>query len=108
MNEMNSETHSCTHSFASLDTFAVVGSEFFMMRDTFAICLSVTVSCGRRFRKATRNMFNFCPTLGGGEVCGHRGVDDNDRVTRNAVYSAMPGHPSGQSVSAIAPCRKHR
>lgn len=43
MKEMNSETHSCTHSFASLDTLAVVGSEFFMMRETFAICRQSTI-----------------------------------------------------------------
>lgn len=38
MNEMYSDTHSCTVSFASLLTLAEVGSEFFMIRATFAIC----------------------------------------------------------------------
>lgn len=43
MKEMNSETHSCTHSLASLDTLAVVGSEFFMIRDTLAICCQLAI-----------------------------------------------------------------
>jgi hypothetical protein len=38
MKEMNSETHSCTHSLASFDTFALIGNEFFMILDTLAIC----------------------------------------------------------------------
>ena len=37
MKLMNSETHSCTHSLASLETFAEAGSEFFMIRATLAI-----------------------------------------------------------------------
>lgn len=50
MKEMNSETHSCTHSFASLDTLAVVGSEFFMMRETFAICRQSTIPTEKPLR----------------------------------------------------------
>jgi hypothetical protein len=38
MKEINSDTHSCTHSFASFDTFAVCGKEFFIILETFAIC----------------------------------------------------------------------
>jgi hypothetical protein len=34
---MNSDTHSCTHSLASLLTFAEPGKAFFMIRATFAI-----------------------------------------------------------------------
>lgn len=37
MKEMNSDTHSWTHSFASLLTFALLGKEDFMIRATFAI-----------------------------------------------------------------------
>lgn len=36
--EINSETHSCTHSFASLAIFALPGRAFFMIRPTLAIC----------------------------------------------------------------------
>ena len=38
MKLMNSDTHSCTHSLASFDTFAVPGKLVFMIRATFAIC----------------------------------------------------------------------
>ena len=37
MKEMNSETHSCTVSFASLAILALAGSDFFMMREMLAI-----------------------------------------------------------------------
>ena len=37
MKLMNSDTHSCTHSFASLDILAVAGTDDFMIRETFAI-----------------------------------------------------------------------
>lgn len=36
-NEINSETHSCTHSLASLLILAVEGTAFFIKRETFAI-----------------------------------------------------------------------
>jgi hypothetical protein len=36
MKEMNSETHSCMHSFASLAIFAFSGKAVFMMRATGA------------------------------------------------------------------------
>lgn len=42
MKLINSETHSCTHSLASLDTLAVLGSEFFMIRETLAIWCQLT------------------------------------------------------------------
>lgn len=45
MKEMNSETHSCTHSLASFDTFALMGNEFFMILETLAIC---DVQCQHR------------------------------------------------------------
>lgn len=55
MKLMNSDTHSCTHSFASLLTLADPGSAFFMIRATFAIYLCsasttkrVTEGLGRR------------------------------------------------------------
>lgn len=38
MKLMNSETHSCTHSLASFEIFAVPGTDDFIIRDTFAIC----------------------------------------------------------------------
>jgi hypothetical protein len=38
MKLMNSDTHSCTHSLASFAIFAVGGTAFFMIRETFAIC----------------------------------------------------------------------
>jgi hypothetical protein len=34
MKEMNSDTHSCTHSLASLAILALSGKDFFMMRAT--------------------------------------------------------------------------
>lgn len=37
MNAINSDTHSCTHSFASFDTFAVGGMDRFIIRLIFAI-----------------------------------------------------------------------
>ena len=37
MNEINSETHSCTHSFASFAIFEVGGTAPFMIRETLAI-----------------------------------------------------------------------
>ena len=37
MNDINSETHSCTHSFASFAIFAVGGTAPFMIRETLAI-----------------------------------------------------------------------
>lgn len=37
MKEMNSDTHSCTHSFASFAILAVGGTEAFIIRETLAI-----------------------------------------------------------------------
>ena len=37
MKLMNSDTHSCTHSLASLAILAVDGTDCFIIRDTFAI-----------------------------------------------------------------------
>lgn len=45
MNAINSETHSCTHSFASFDTFAVGGIDRFMIRLIFAIGRYRSCSC---------------------------------------------------------------
>lgn len=42
-NEINSLTHSCTHSFASFAILALSGRAAFMIRPTFAICSS---GCG--------------------------------------------------------------
>lgn len=45
MKEMNSETHSCTVSFASLAIFALFGSAFFIILLMFAI--GKNLSCSR-------------------------------------------------------------
>ncbi len=53
MNEMNSETHSCTHSFASLLTFAWAGREVFIIRATLAIYHDALCQSGREEKEAS-------------------------------------------------------
>lgn len=43
-NEMNSDTHSCTHSFASFAILALSGRAAFMIRPTLAIYVSERIS----------------------------------------------------------------
>ena len=53
INEMNSETHSCMHSFASFAIFAFSGNAVFMIRATGAklrMLASETWLCGREPR----------------------------------------------------------
>uniref|UniRef100_A0A2P2L4P8 Uncharacterized protein n=1 Tax=Rhizophora mucronata TaxID=61149 RepID=A0A2P2L4P8_RHIMU len=45
MKLMNSDTHSCTVSFASFEIFALAGSAFFIIRLTLAI--GKNLSCSR-------------------------------------------------------------
>lgn len=51
---MYSDTHSCTHSLASFDTFADEGNEFFMILATFAICHAVSAQVDRRGKSLRR------------------------------------------------------